>query len=362
MADPRVRRIRQVGSIALGTVLLLAGIGSAPASGLSLPPPRLATVELIDKGRVNEIALATVDPVGGQRQQVLRSLFEEPGEGVAIAPFTSPAWTVNGDTLAFTGLSEGRPKEAIYVVEPTGKGLRRLPGAARGFNPVFSSDGRTLAFARAKIRPGKKRSQIFSSTATWVVDLAGGKPRRLTPLRNGLEHIPGSFAPDGSGLMLTKRDGRLDRPRVVFMPFDGGKSREVVRLGEDPAFSPDGSQIAFVGYLDLDIVVAEEEQEYPASELYVLNLDGSQPRRLTDTEDILESSPSWDPSGLRIAYVEAKGDTSFAPALALLFPKGNALMQINPDGTCRRQIASQRKVAFYGVAWQPGAPAGPVGC
>ena len=82
--------------------------------------------------------------------------------------------------------------------------------------------------------------------------------------------------------------------------------------------------------------------------------DGTRAKRLTRSEDVLESSPSWDPSGQRIAYVQVKADTSFLPGLALLFPTGNALMQVNADGTCRKKIASDPKVAFYGIAWQPG--------
>lgn len=166
--------------------------------------------------------------------------------------------------------------------------------------------------------------------------------------------MPGAFTPDGSALLVTKDDDNLEGPRIMSVRLDDGGTQEVVRLAEEPALSPDGAQLAFTGYLHPDLVEAEEGQSYHAGELYVMGTDGSPPRRLTRTDDVIESSPSWDPSGQRIAYVQVKADTSFLAGLALLFPVGNALMQVNADGSCRDKISSDRRVAFYGIAWQPG--------
>jgi Tol biopolymer transport system component len=362
--------------------LLLAAL--APGSAIAAAPdgPRLVTVELIEtKGSEREenasppiITLATVDPAGAGRRRFVRGKLED-NERVTPFPFYGPAWSSDGSLIAFTGhIGKERDRGRIFIVSPDGSGLRPIPGTKEGIDPVFSPDGRTLAFARTRshsyvdvkhiTEPGKDRSRFYSSTTTWVVDLRGGKPRRLTRWRNGLDNVPGSFTRDGSGLLLTKNDVNLDGPQIVQMSLDGGGSREIVQLGEEPALSPDGSQIAFIGYLDPDRVEAEENQDYSAGELYVVRVDGTQVKRLTRTDDVLESSPSWDPSGQRIAYVQARADTSFVPVLGLLFPVGNALMQVNADGSCREEILSQRKVAFYGVAWQPGPgrEAGPIAC
>jgi hypothetical protein len=39
-------------------------------------------------------------------------------------------------------------------------------------------------------------------------------------------------------------------------------------------------------------------------------------------------------------------------------------MQINADGSCDRKVISQKGIALYGAAWQPGAghAAGPIVC
>ena len=354
-------------ALALAAVLALACCGSA----LAIVPagPRLATVEMtetrnsprLEDSTLPFMSLGTMDPNGDLRRRFARARLDAERRIVPF-PFNGPVWSPDGGLIAFSGVS-GKT-ERIFVASPDGSGLRALPGTRGATNPVFSPDGRTLAFARRRFRsyvdtkhitePGKDRSRFYASRSTWIVDLASGGARRLTRWRNGLSNVPGAFAPDGSTLLVTKDDDNLEGPRIMSVRLDGGGMQEVVRFAEEPALSPDGTQLAFVGYLHPDLVEAEEGQSYHAGELYIMGKDGSPPRRLTRTDDVLESSPSWDPSGQRIAYVQVKADTSFLAGLALLFPVGNALVQVNADGSCRDKIVSDKKIAFYGVAWQPG--------
>jgi Tol biopolymer transport system component len=59
----------------------------------------------------------------------------------------------------------------------------------------------------------------------------------------------------------------------------------------DPAVSPDGTQIAYRGYF------GPQEGDY---DLYVMNADGSGISRLT--HDALASGPAWSPDGSQIAF------------------------------------------------------------
>ena len=56
-----------------------------------------------------------------------------------------------------------------------------------------------------------------------------------------------------------------------------------------PAWSPDGSRLAFIAGRDADF------------ELYTMNADGSGQTRLT-THPGSDLSPSWSPDGTRITY------------------------------------------------------------
>lgn len=358
-------------------LLLISLLLPAAAMGEAPPGPRLATVEMIEaKGprfsadeKSPTMALATVDPSTGKQQRFLRAKLGSE-KRLVPSPFHAPAWSPDGSLIAFAAYDGGGEPEQdrIFVASSDGSGARLIPGTRGGSQPVFSPDGFTLAFSRTRFRsnvkPGRLYANFYSSTTTWIVDLRGGKPRRLTRWRNGLYNTPGAFTADGASLLLTKEDSNLEGPRIVQMSLADGSAREIIESGTEPAVSPDGSRIAFVGYLDPDLVEAEENHDYLASELYVATSDGTGVRRLSHSEDVLESAPSWDPSGQRIAYVQFRADTSFVPGLGLLFPTGNALMQVNADGSCRKKILSQGRVAFYGAAWRPGPgrEAGPIVC
>lgn len=360
-------------------VLLALFVGESLAA--SAPTgPHLASIEFIEHGGFKDLrnepemsmAVAVVDPATGREKRLLGGRFGAKRR-VVPSPFHPPAWSSDGNLIAFNAATGESERGRLFVVAVDGSGLRPVPGAINGINPVFSTDGRTLAFARNRTRIHINRDFLknpnagyrsYSSTTSWIVDLDGGKPRRLTPWENGLHNTPTSFAPDGSGLLLTREDGNRDSPRVMRMSLADGTTRKLLRRAKEAVYSPDGARIAFTGFLHPDLVEAEENNSYLAEDLYVANADGTQVKRLSRSKGVLETAPSWDPSGQRLAYVQWRGDTSFIAGLVSLFPVGNSLMQVNVDGGCRQKVASLPSVAFYGAAWQPGPgrEAGPISC
>lgn len=366
----RLARALALGPSALATIGLVAAAAGPAAAAASAPPgPRLATVELIQtKGSEREekasspfIALTTFGASGQKTRHLLKAKFDE-GKSLKPFPFFGPAWTGDGSAIAFLG-SKGKTT-SVFSIGADGKQLQQLGGVV---DPVFSSDGKTIAFSTSRShhrRPGRPASGDYSSTATWTADLATGKAKRLTEWRNGLSNVPTSFSPDGSVLTLTKSDERFDGSQVVLAHLDGSGSTTLLPNASEAVISPDGTRIAFAGYLDPTVIEAEENQDYEIGELYVANIDGSGISRLTQNDNGIETSPSWDPSGERIAYVQVKADTSFVPGLALLFPFGNEIREMNADGSCKKTVRKSPKLAFYGVAWEPGEDraAGRIAC
>ena len=112
-----------------------------------------------------------------------------------------------------------------------------------------------------------------------------------------LDGIPTSWARDGSRLaiQLDRRD--LNGEIYTIAPDGTGLTRITRALAYDylPAFSPDGSRIAFA------------RGEPPSTDLYVVDKDGGGLSRLTDL-DGFEHSPIWSPDGTRIAFVWGHGD------------------------------------------------------
>jgi TolB protein len=287
----------------------------------------------------------TVRMIGTESSRPL-VLLRGSRSGVTPNPFGGVAWSADGSLLAFTG-SKGK-KRGIYAVRADGTGLRFLRGTKGGSNPVFSPDGRRIAFARDQLGKGPS-----FGTTPWVVRVDGSGAHRLADLRNGVEYVPSSFSPDGSVLAVTRTSLDSDRPNALFFELDGsGARRALTRFpASDPVFSPDGSQIALVRHSFL----RRGEIESTHKDIYLVSASGANVRQLTRTRWIAETAPGWDPSGERVVFNSFRINRDpFEALFDELLPFGNSIVQVNADGSCREKLISLPDVAIYGVKWQPG--------
>lgn len=353
-------------------LLVTAGgvIGTAFAAPVPAGP-RLAVV----KWTLEPFALQvlTLSPSGSETQQI--AIGSRQGHPVPM-PLDAPSWSPDGNLIAFEGvmgkLLGPQAKAEIFVSAADGTGIRPVPGTHGGRDPIFSPDGHTIAFSRERRSPPTKTartataraSAVYRSTSVWAVDLATGISRQLTPWRNGLSSIPTSFSSDGLVLALARQRGERADPEVVGLHMDGSGVTVLARHATDGVYSPDGSKLALIR-------VHHRPLGHPArggtattsfettTDLFVMKTDGSESRRLTDTAKDFEVWPAWDPSGERLAYARFHSGSELA-----FLGFGNAIIEINADGTCPEKVLSGRLAAFYGPAWQPGASraAGRINC
>ncbi|HEX5762507.1 MAG TPA: hypothetical protein VFY04_05235 [Solirubrobacterales bacterium] len=331
--------------------MLLLGAGTATAT--TPQGPRLAVIKT--GAKPPGIHLVTIGPKGGRPVRLA-------GGGRRSRPlvdfFSALSWSADGEQGAFSGVVGFRngdgaePVNRLFIVRADGTGLRPIRGTEGATAPVLSPDGRTLVFSRSIDRPeptavaGKEWDEGFQGSTLWTIDLATSAQRQLTPWWNGVSYTASSFTPDGSTLLASFEDGRLlNEPQPVTMNLDGSGRKPIFDDGWFPVYSPDGSKIAMSRRV-------EEYGDDPGEDLdlYVINADGTGLRRLTRTPGRPELFPSWDPSGERLAYVRlplVRSDD--AP-----FGYGNALMQINADGTCQTKVAFPRPTLFFVPSWQPG--------
>lgn len=345
--------MRRVIRRALGAGVLALLLAASVAMAAAPAGPRLAVVKL---GGKPPRGLVTVDRNGGDPLRVV-------GSGRRSRPllldFFSPiSWSPDGERIAFTGIVGFRngdgaePIMRLFSVRADGSDLRAIRGSKGATGPVFSPDGRTVAFTRVIDRPspttvdGKFWEEGFFGSTIWAIDLATGAQRRLTPWRDGLSYVASSFSPDGSTLLASREDDLLTyEPQPVALKLDGSGARPLFNDGSEAVYSPDGSKIALIRR-----TVEYGDEHGEDTDLYVIDADGGGVRRLTRTPGRIELFPSWDPSGERLAYVRLPAARSEdAP-----FGYRNALMQVNADGTCQTQVVSARLTFFFAPTWQPG--------
>ena len=177
---------------------------------------------------------------------------------------------------------------------------------------------------------------------------AGRVPQRAGRQRRDLRHERGrerpdevtnhpatdrnpTWSPDGTRLAFESfRDGNRE---VYVMNVDGSNVRRLTTdpaLDFDPAWSPDGGRIAFASNRDDD--------NY---EIYVMNADGTAQTRLTN-DPVVEYNPAWSPDGRRIAFHSFRGP----PA------QYQNLYTMNPDGSGVSRI-TQTQRNDWNPAWAP---------
>ncbi len=122
----------------------------------------------------------------------------------------------------------------------------------------------------------------------YTMEASGGDIQRLT-FDPAQERDP-AWSPDGKQIAFTRKKGLTDfTGEVWIMNADGTNQRRLVQGGA-PRFSPDGKQMAFHALLG-------EGPGIPLS-LWVINLDGTGKRHITDEG----GDPAWTPDGRSLVY------------------------------------------------------------
>jgi TolB protein len=186
---------------------------------------------------------------------------------------TGAAVSPDGKRIAFTMSTDGNTE--IYVMDWTGANPVRLTDNwGQDVSPTWSPDGKRLAFVSS--RSGQPH--------IYVMNADGGSPTRLT-FQGTYNQEPDWSPRPGGQIAFTARDEFLKYDIFLVHPDTGTISRLTQDDGDNqsPAHSPDGHHILFVS----------TRPPQQGSKLYVMDIDGSNQRRLASGGDY--ETPAWGP-------------------------------------------------------------------
>ena len=204
--------------------------------------------------------------------------------------------------IAFVSNRDG--DKDIYVMDTDGGNLRRLTNNSDGDgDPVWSPDGKRIAFKSD--RDGHVNVHGWPTHDIYVMDADGSNQQNLT--NNPADDWDPSWSPDGKRIAFTsRRDGPFNF-EVYVMDADGSNLQNLTNNPRDdrnPSWSPYGAHIVFSarrkGHFENKFSITHE--------VYVMNVDGENQRRLTENRNN-DWDPVWSPDGKRIAFeADRKGN------------------------------------------------------
>jgi dipeptidyl aminopeptidase/acylaminoacyl peptidase len=279
--------------------------------------------------------------------------------------------------------ARNRRVPSIWIANTDGKSAsRELVGEAwTPGSPRWSPDGRSIAFTSSRAAgdtaAATERDNTPRRSQVWIAPVAGGAPRRVSSIPNGVSSC--SWSPTGDRFLCLVRTGVSDslntgpdrsdvrhyshitykfndtgwyddkRTHLWVIDASTGSARQITSGDDwndsDPKWSPDGSQIVFVSDRS-----GKEYDESRSRDIWTISAAGGEPAKISSSAG-RNTSPTWSPDGRTIAYLNSE-DEDAAPIVLITPANGGKptpaaqSLDLNPTNL---QWADQRTLVFETV-------------
>jgi dipeptidyl aminopeptidase/acylaminoacyl peptidase len=287
----------------------------------------------------NWVAYTVSEPImKGEKSEYLTHIFLASADGKTDFQFTqgeksctNPQWSLDGKWLAFLS-SRGGEKNNIWLIRQSGGEAEKLTDAKSGVNNfAWSPDGKRLAYTmndplgeQEEKDNKEKRDAIvvdenFKYSHLYVIAVEKNEKgeRPIKRLTSGDFHVDGfDWAPDGKWVVFdhraTPRINDWTTTTISLVPSDSGAVKPFFTktVASDPHFSPDGQWIAFA-HDDGDTHWARR------SDIYVMSINGGEPRKLGKTFDDQANLLDWSADGKELYYTQTERTSSRVFALPI---------------------------------------------
>ena len=236
------------------------------------------------------------------------------------SPVLSPDGRLVAYTLTRINEKTNRRNTTIWVVPFDGSAPARqlTSDTASSSSPQWSPDGLTLAFTST--RGEGARAQL------WLLPMTGGEAQRLTSLKNGA--MAYQWSPAGDLLVVVGKSGPSDkgtsksdvrhythirykfndtgwfddkRSHLWVVDAKSGSAKQITDGDEwddtDPQWSPDGKTLAFVS--DRTGLAYETSRN---TDVWTIPVEGGALTKVSDHSEA-DASPRWSPDGKTIAFI-----------------------------------------------------------
>lgn len=289
----------QFARFAAWTSLLIAGLFAAATHAAQLDAEamwrlkRLGAPAIAPDGRLAVVPVTTYDI---QKNAGLTDLWlvpTKPGRARQLtshdASDNSPAWSPNGELIAFVSKRGDDKEPQLYVIGVAGGEARRVTNVPTGvIAPKWFPDSRRIAFL----------SRVWPDAKDWSEQgerMQARAERKMTA--QVWDQAPISYW-----------DHYLDdRETHVFSVALSGGEPQAITLGRSRPLdvaepdatsydiSPDGTEIAFAA--DSDTTGID-----PNFDVYVMGIESGEPRNLTTDNPANDTSPIYSPDGRSLAF------------------------------------------------------------